>query len=103
MWERNHEKFENRFILVRGIGLFSTGISGWVSLKSSSRKVIRIHNQGREEACEGIEALTSPGQVKSGMKDRRNEFGDIKMLLKEVKKGRGIVKEDILTVGKGFF
>ncbi len=74
---------------------FFPPVSGWASLKSSSRKVIRIHNQGREEAWEGIEALTSEGLIKSVMKDRRNEFGDIKMLLKEEKKGGGVSSKKI--------
>lgn len=37
------------------------------------------------------------------MKDRRDEFRDIKMLFKELEKRRGIIKEKILTVRKGFF
>ncbi len=62
-----------------------------------------MKDQGREEVGKRIETLTSKRLVKSVMKDRRDEFGDIKMFLKELEKGRGIVKERILTVSKDFF
>ena len=50
-----------------------------------------------------IKPFKSEGLVKSVIKGRRDEGRKINVLLKELEKGRGIIKEDILTVRKGFF
>ncbi len=62
-----------------------------------------LKDESREETGKRIKAFAAEGLIKSVMKDRRDEFGNVKMLLKELEKGRGIVKEGILTVSKGFF
>lgn len=96
----------------RGIGDFGEAAENpefFAEGKKEDKKGIRrdgknlLKDEGREETGKGIKAFAAEGLVKSVMKDRRDEFGEIKMLLKELEKGRGIVKEGILTVSKGFF
>lgn len=56
-----------------------------------------MKDQGREETGEGIEASASEGLVKGVIKNRRDKVRDVKMFLQELKEGRGIIDEDILT------
>jgi len=39
--------------------------------------------------------------IESVIKDRWDKFRDIEIILKEMEKGRGVINEEILTVGKG--
>ncbi len=62
-----------------------------------------LQDKGRKEAGERINAFSAKMLVKSIGKNRRDELLDIKMFVKELEKGRGIIHEHLLAVRKDIF
>ena len=57
-----------------------------------------MKNEGRKKAGKRISAFTSKGQIKSVVKGRRDEQGNVKVLLQKLEKGRDIIHEHALAV-----
>ena len=62
-----------------------------------------LKDESRKESGKRIRSIPSEALVEGINKDRRNEITDIKMFFQELKEGRGIINEHILTVGKRIF
>lgn len=61
-----------------------------------------MKDEGGEETSKRVKTFAAEGLVKSVIKGRRDKGGKVKVFLKELEKGRGVINEDILTVRKGF-
>ena len=69
---------------------------------SGDRKDLLKDECGKEPG-ERISPVPAQALVKGISKDRRDEFMDIEMFFEELEERRGIINEQILTVGKGIF